>query len=100
MDENSFQAKLKILKNKYRRVVQRIKEYSADDVSVADTEQYKAELKDIKDYVHLYTEEVNTVIDCLESAEDDRIATLDGLINEVTSIAPKKSIWAPTKNFH
>ena len=41
MDENSFQAKLKILKDKYRRVVQRIKVYSADDVSVADTEQYK-----------------------------------------------------------
>ena len=38
MDENSFQAKLKILKDKYRRVVQRIKVYSADDVSVADTE--------------------------------------------------------------
>ena len=86
MDENSFQAKLKILKDKYRRVVQRIKVYSADDVSVADTEQYKAELKDIKDCVLLYTEEVNAVIDCLESAEDERVATLDGLINEVTRL--------------
>ena len=89
MDENSFQAKLKTLKDKYRRVSRRIAQYSAGDVQIADAEQYKAELKDIKDFVNVYIEEVEVVLDCLESTEEERIALVNKLIDDATSAMKK-----------
>ena len=85
MDETRFQAELKTLKDKYRRVTRKIAQYSAEDVQIADAEQYKAELKDIKDFVNVYIEDVERLLDFLESTDEERIYEVSKLIDDATS---------------
>ena len=81
MDETE----LKTLKDKYRIVTRKIAQYSAEDVQIADAEQYKAELKDIKDFVNVYIEDVERLLDFLESTDEERIAEVSKLIDDATS---------------
>ena len=63
MDEESYKQKLKALKKHTRRVVDKICSYGADDVSVADQDEYKGRLKDIRQVFEACIEEANTLLD-------------------------------------
>ena len=76
MEETIFQAKVKALKAKYRRVLDKIDEYNADDVSVVDVEQYKVELERIRNSYETFIEEVHGVLDLLGEEETERISVI------------------------
>ena len=63
MEEESYKQKLKALKQHTRRVVDKICSYGADDVSVADQDEYKQQLKEITQVFEACIEEANTLLD-------------------------------------
>ena len=90
MDETVYQGKVQALKKSYRRVQNKIKSYTAEDVTVVDKDEYKEHLKSIRKKYDEFIEEVNTVIDDLdEEIETLRVDELNKIIDDATGALKK-----------
>ena len=67
MDENTYKDHLKKLKSGQRKVKRKINQYTADDVTVADKDEFRNYLKDAKNEFEAFTVAAETVIDLLDS---------------------------------
>ena len=70
-----------------KRVVDKICSYGADDVSVADKDEYKHQFKDIRQVYEACIEEANTLLDKFvdeESIDKPRVDEVNQLQNSLT----------------
>ena len=87
MDETEFKSKLQKLKQSKRRVEYKISGYTAEDITAADKDDYKAHLKSIRDVFEAFIEEANRLIDELttvDSEEVAQVAEVEGLMDELS----------------
>ena len=87
MDETEFKRKLQKLKQSKRRVEYKISGYTAEDITAADKDDYKAHLKSIRDVFEAFIEEANRLVDELttvDSEEVAQVAEVEGLMDELS----------------
>ena len=90
MDETEYQSKVKTLKKSYRRVLGKISSYTSEDVNVVDKDEYKEYLKSIRDKYEDFIEEVDTVLDELDSDNEDvRVEELNKFKDDAKSAFKK-----------
>ena len=85
MDEDTYKNHLKTLKSSQRKVKRKINQYTADDVTVADKDEFRNYLKDAKNEFEAFTVAAEIVIDLLDSdLEVLRVDEIEALVNELS----------------
>ena len=87
MEQEAYLQKLKALQQHTKRVVDKICSYGADDVSVADKDEYKQQLRDIRQVFEACIGDANTLFDeCVdeEGIDKPRVDEVNQLQNSLT----------------
>ena len=91
MEENIYKNHLKKLKSDQRKVQRKISEYTADDVTVEDKDEFRNYLNDARNKFEAFKDAADAVIDLLDiELEALRVEEIEALVKE-TSTAIKKN---------
>ena len=86
MDENVYKEHLKKLKSDHRKVKRIIKEYTADDVTVADKDEFRTYLQEAKNEYKAFKVCADVVIDLLDiNTEQLRVDEIEALVLELST---------------
>ena len=90
MDGDTFRNHIVKFRNKSRRVVEKINDYTADNVHIADANDYEKELLRARNAFEQVQDDLDKVIDELDPGSDaERIEQLENMLSELTEAVDK-----------
>ena len=90
MEENTYKEQLKKLKSDHRKVKRKINEYTADDVTIEDKDEFRTYLKEARDAFDTFKVNADSVIDLLDIDTNTlRVDEIETLVSELSTAIKK-----------